>query len=150
MCASQYEAMDLLMYYDAKPCGFNGLFDSDVFSLVLKGYYPFKMFNELYKPGNCCAVETDERLYGCAAVNGNKAAVMLTHFYDGDDNAPAEDVLLKLSGFKGEKGVKASCYLLSSDRDLELVREETFRSESFASLINVELFGSYLVILEKL
>ena len=150
MCACQYEAMDLLMYYDAKPCGFNGLFDSDVFSLVLKGYYPFKMFNELYKLGHCCQVETDEHLYACAAVNGGKAALMLTHFYDDDDQLPAEEIKLNFSGFAGENGVKVFYYLLNKDRDMELIKEETITSDSFAPVIKADLFASYLVTFEKL
>ena len=137
------------MYYDTKPCGFNGLFDSDVFCDVLKGYYPFKMFNELYKLGTACAVVNDECIYTCAATNGDKAAVVLTHFTDEDDNAPACEVQLNLQGFIGNQGVKASYYVLDKNLDLELVKEEIFHLKNYTTVLKAELFTSYLILLEK-
>ena len=51
--------VDMLMYYDARPCGMNGLFNTDFVNECLKGYYPFRMFNELYKLGNSVEVTCD-------------------------------------------------------------------------------------------
>ena len=45
----QYLPLDMLMYYDARPCAMNGMFATDYVCDLLKGYYPFRMFNELYK-----------------------------------------------------------------------------------------------------
>ncbi|MBQ4086215.1 MAG: hypothetical protein IJC54_06560, partial [Clostridia bacterium] len=47
MSVCQSIPMDMLMYYDARPCGMNGMFSTDFICDCLKGYYPFRMFNEL-------------------------------------------------------------------------------------------------------
>lgn len=41
MCACQFVPLDMLMYYDARPCAMNGLFCTDWVCECLKGYYPF-------------------------------------------------------------------------------------------------------------
>lgn len=59
MCASQYTPVDMLMYYDAHPCCMNGLFCTDWVCENLKGYYPFRMFNELYKKEHSVSIKTE-------------------------------------------------------------------------------------------
>jgi hypothetical protein len=54
---SQYEPVDMLMYYDARPCGMNGMFNTDMVCEKLKGYYPFYMFNQLYKLDEAVALD---------------------------------------------------------------------------------------------
>ena len=51
MCTCQKLPLDMLMYYDARPCGMNGMFSTDFVCDRLKGYYPFYMFNALYQLG---------------------------------------------------------------------------------------------------
>ena len=51
MCAAQNSPVDMLMYYDARPCVFNGLFDFYTYD-KLKTYYVFKMFKYLREDGN--------------------------------------------------------------------------------------------------
>ncbi len=149
MCACTYVPIDMLMYYDARPGRMNGLFNSDLVCDILKGYYPFKMFNELYKLDNAVAVENDENLLSAAAVSENKAAIIFTHFCD-DDATPTETVKLNMKGFCSKNGVKASYYLLDWNNDLELVKEEVLSGEDFATVLNSELYSSYLVVLEKI
>ncbi len=136
------------MYYDARPCGMNGMFNSDYVCDLLKGYYPFKMFNELYKLDNCAEVTCDDHMYACAAASENKAAFIFTHFCD-NDSTSAEDVKINCEGFASEQGVKATYYLLSEDKDLEFVREEVFTGDAYTTLLHAGLFHSYLVVLEK-
>lgn len=149
MCQSQKSSIDMLMYYDARPCGMNGMFNTDLVCKCLKGYYPFKMFNTLYQLKESAMVQYDGTLYACAASNGEKAAVVLTNYCDNDDT-PAAETMLDISGFMGANGVKASYYLLDETHDLKLVREEQFRGESFSAALTVPLFSSYLVTLEKI
>ena len=59
MCMSQYEALDNLMFYDARPCGMNSLFSTDFVFERLKGYYPFYMFNQLYGLDRAVEVERE-------------------------------------------------------------------------------------------
>lgn len=149
MCACSYVDIDMLMYYDARPCGMNGMFSTDFVCDCLKGYYPFKMFNELYKLNNTVAVENDANLLSAAAVSEDKAAIVFTHFCDNDET-PTEKVKLNMQGFGGENGVKASYYLLDWKKDLELVKEEILSGDNFATVLESELYSSYLVVLEKI
>lgn len=149
MCACQYAPIDMLMYYDARPSAMNGMFNTDWVCDLLKGYYPFKMFNELYKLGGCSKVESDQNLFACAAEDGNKAVLVVTHFCD-DVATSAEEVKVSFEGFVGSNGVKASYYLLDGDKNLELVKEEVFSGERYSTVLRTELYSSYLVVLEKI
>ncbi|MBR7137142.1 MAG: hypothetical protein IKC99_03695 [Clostridia bacterium] len=149
MCLEQYEDLELLMYYDARPCGMNGLFSTDLVCDRLKGYYPFQMFNELYKLDCAVAVETDAQLYAVAAKGETRAAAMLVHYAD-DDATPAKTVKLDLSGFSAPNGVKIAYSLLDATHDSDLTREEIFTGESFSAILELPLFGVYLVELEAL
>ncbi len=59
MCVAQASALNNFMYYDARPCTMNGMFHTDFLS-SLKGYYPFKMFGELYRMGENVPVNYTE------------------------------------------------------------------------------------------
>jgi len=85
MCKSQNEGLiDMLMYYDARPSAYNGLFDFYTYE-PLKGYYAFKMFNELYSLKNACyCVVEGENIYAAAAMQENKKAVLISYFTDDD------------------------------------------------------------------
>lgn len=140
----QYLPLDLLMYYDARPCAMNGLFDTDIVSERLKGYYIFRMFNELYKLGNCVETESKgEYIYACAAKNEEKAAVMVTYYSDKDE-AENEEVRVDLSGIKGGK---VKVYRHDNEHDMELVREEEIAKDG-SVVLDMPLFGTYLLIAE--
>lgn len=124
MTAAQQSELDMFMYYDARPCDYNGLFDG-CFDLR-KGYYSFRTFNELYKLKTETATTTDDdALYALAASDGDKQAVMLTYFDDNDD-ALSREVCLSLKGIAGLTDVKF--YLLDKDSDMALVKEELVSS----------------------
>ena len=104
------------MYYDARPSGFNGMFDR--FNKPLKGYYPFKMFNELYKMENSSFVESDDKdILLVAASDGEKSARMIVYYTDGEDTALAKEVKLDLKG--GAKAYKH--YLIDEDHTNDLI-----------------------------
>ncbi len=122
MLACQNEPIDMLMYYDARPCGMNGLW-TEVFYEKRKGYYSIYAFNKLYRLGTNVKVENDsENLYIAAAKNDSEAAVMISHFND-DDNAFSLDFKLDLSGFDGKT---MEYYLLDENHNLELVKEQAY------------------------
>lgn len=96
MCAAQESVIDMLMYYDARPCKFNGLFDFYTLD-PLKGYYPFLWFGGFYD-GYESAKRTDEseNLYALCGVNREgKRRVMAVH-YNKDDDIPAKQVRFDL------------------------------------------------------
>ncbi len=142
MCACQNLPLDMLMYYDARPCGMNGMFAPFQYNVCLKGYYPFKMFNELYKLGTAVKAETQgDNLYSCAAVGESGSAVMLAHFND-DDEVPAKEVTLELKEFAGKT---ATVYLLDETHDMEPVWKETYFANTATLHLNIPNFSTYLI-----
>ncbi len=91
MTACQELRVDMLMYYDARPCAFNGLFDFYTYR-PLKGYYPFLIFNDLYRKGTQIAVDgTEDELYAVAAKGKDGSiAAMITYFAAPEITAPKQ------------------------------------------------------------
>ncbi len=130
MCVGQNSPLDMLMYYDARPCGFNGLWTPYTYER-LKGYYPFVAFNTLYKLGTNVKAESEaENVYIAAAKNEEEAAVMIVHF-DDDDTSGGVEVKLDLSGFDGKI---MEYYLLDEEHDLEKVEEKVYAESDVISL----------------
>ena len=141
----QYEPLDMLMYYDARPCGMNGMFSTDMVCDKLKGYYPFYMFNQLYRLGEAVkTVSDDGAIYACAAANDNEAAVMVTHYSD-DDTKESVEVAVDLSGFGGAEGSEIEYYLLDENRDAELVGKATYFGDRFIPMFTMTNLSTYLI-----
>ena len=84
MLRGQHSSIDMLMYYDARPCAFNGLFSPYVYD-VLPSYHALCMFSDLYALGEQIRVECDdEEVVVVGATNGETSALMLS-FYTNDD-----------------------------------------------------------------
>ena len=151
MCACQMLPVDMLMYYDARPTTWNGLFDlNQLGKVTTTAYFTFPMFNELYKLGTyveCGSDDTDA--FVCAAKNENEAAVVLTHYNDDDSTAP-KFIRLDITGLSFENGVEAEIYLLDSDHDLTLIQKAVVYSDRFIWEPNVPNFTCYLIKLKKL
>lgn len=95
MAEAQKSSMNMLMYYDARPCTFNGLFDFYTLK-PLKGYYPFLWYGMLYGRREIRAVEAPEHIYSlCGVDEQGKTLTLLTH-YDENDGAAAKTVRLDL------------------------------------------------------
>ena len=108
----------MLMYYDARPCGMNGMFDTDYFT-PLKGYYPFVMFNNLYKLGTAVEADGDcDNVYAVAAKGDDGMGIMLSYFSEADDDTDGKILLDIKNGAE-----KYEMYLLDKDHDNELVGE---------------------------
>lgn len=149
MCGSQYQPLDLLMYYDARPCAMNGLFATDMVCERLKGYYPFRMFNALVKCGMSVeATSDDDTLYVCAAKGETSAAVLLTHF-DDNESAEARKVKLSLADMAFDTPVKLSYYILDETHDEEILREEILTGKTAAVYLTIPNYTSYLIRIEK-
>ena len=148
MCAAQKSKLDMFMYYDARPCSYNGMFDTDFYQ-PLKGYYPFKMFNKLYTLGTGVAAESDEAdIYVCAAKNAGEAAVLLSYYEDAE---PSDGYVRTATvAFDGiEAGIEATVtvYLLDETHDCEPVSSElvTFSGTPFEWQLSLPLFTTVLV-----
>ena len=86
-------AIDMLMYYDARPCGMNGLFDMYTYR-PLKGYFTFYTFANIYELKNEVESSTDDKdLYVVASRDGEKKRIMATYYAE-DDNKGARRVTI--------------------------------------------------------
>ncbi len=143
MCAGQANPVDMLMYYDARPCVMNGMFKNETYE-CLKPYYAFVMFDALAQLGTYVPAEYGD-IYGCTATDEKDYAVMLTYYND-DDNAEEKEVKVDFKNASGK--FKASYYVLDEEHDLTLMREEIFASENFSAYLKMPLNASVLIKLE--
>ena len=115
MIAGQSAPVDMLMYYDARPSNWNGIFDR--FYGPLKTYFVFKCWAKLAELGKCIEVDTQEKigLFALGAAKNGKTGVLLARFFD-DDALPGElpvTFTLKKGDLRGAK-----LYLLDAAHDL--------------------------------
>lgn len=143
MCAGQKSKLDMMMYYDARPCTWNGMFD--YYELQpLKGYYPFKMYSQLYEMGECVSAVSNETCVYCVAAEGDKSAGLMVTYYMDDDGAGEKDLWIKFDNF-AQKGAVVEYYLLDENHDMELVRSEKVNSDSFTSNLTMSLYSTYFI-----
>lgn len=103
MLSAQNAPIDMLMYYDARPCVLNGMWDFYTME-PLKGYYPFLMFSELYNLGNAAVVDNAVKdIKAVAAVSEAGQAVMLSYYSDDDESTEVKEFELALSGMTSDK-----------------------------------------------
>lgn len=141
MCAGQASDMDMLMYYEGRPCMFCGLFDS--YYEPQKPYYAFLMFKDVKNLGKW--VKSDygkDGIYYCAATNNKESAIILTNYSDVDDT-PAKEVTLKIENINNCK--KIEYYLLDETHDNELVKTEEITSTTAEIKLNIDLFSTFLI-----
>lgn len=118
MSACQYEPVDMLMYYDARPCGMNGLFSMYNYS-VLKGYYPIKTWGEMAVLGNACEVSNGiPGIYAAAAVDGNGKSITMISYYNDNDKASPLTFPVEAAGTNQEMFTE---YLLDGEHHAEEV-----------------------------
>ena len=135
----------MLMYYDARPCGMNGMFDTDTLR-PLKGYYAFRAFRELRELGTSLSQDNyaEDGIYYTAATNGTDHAAVFTHYDDSDaDDVATKEVEITFAG-NGRK-VRADVYVLDGERDLVKTRSEVFSGEEFTLFTEMPIHTSLLV-----
>ncbi len=148
MAVGQKSRLDMLMYYDARPTIWNGMFND--FNERMKQYYPFYFFNKLYAMGSETesTVEGDN-IYAVAAKgeNGKKGFFIVS--YNDDDNADSKVIYkAEISGL-GERS-KVSFYLLDSSHDGELVKEEIITVGVYCPILNVEKNSLFYIEIEEI
>ena len=98
MCIMQNNPdVDMLMYYDARPTAFNGLWDMYTYG-ELKGYYAFYTFANLYDLGTQVQSSSDDdNVYVVAASNGEKTGAIVTYYAE-NDNENGKNVEIEIEG----------------------------------------------------
>ena len=104
MLKCQNEPVDMIMYYDARPSAWNGLFSMYVHSETFKTYESVCQFSELYKlVGQVECIAEDETLGAVAASDGKRGALMISYYTDDDSEKTAKTVDISLSGLDVKK-----------------------------------------------
>ena len=97
MVACQCSPVDILMYYDARPSVWNGLWD--FYSLKpLKGYYPFLMWAKFRELGSCCRIVPEERKVGVFAAAGTNGWAAAIYRFDEKPGAEPLPLTIKVAG----------------------------------------------------
>ncbi|MBR3691912.1 MAG: hypothetical protein IKL89_04365 [Clostridia bacterium] len=133
MIRAQNNPIDMLMYYDAQPGVWNGLFNYYTLRPE-KTYYAFLFFNRLYRLGKALPTACgDEGLYALAATDGaGTFGMMLAHH-----GAPGGEVLPELPA-----GSRFAIRLLDESHNGEAVGEISAGESLFvpeASVIYLEM-----------
>lgn len=117
MSEAQHSTIDMLMYYDARPCLWNGLFDFYTLQ-PLKGYYPMKWYGMFYdmKSEILCEDKIDNIYTLCGCDENEKTLSVITYYTDDDENAADKTFTVDF----GRKGAY-EIYLLDNDHDAELI-----------------------------
>jgi hypothetical protein len=120
MCTGQDSPLDMLMYYDARPSVFNGLFDFYTYD-PLKSYYAFLAWSKLAKLGTQFYLDTHDKygIYAIGATDGNRrAAILISRYFESDELPGSLRLSVNLSGLQMKA---AKLYLLDGNHDLEPV-----------------------------
>ncbi len=122
----QNAPVDMLMYYDAQPGIFNGLFDYYT-QKPLPAYYVFLAFDKLRKIGNQVkAVSYDKEIYVLAAKNEEKKAFFIAYY-------PWKKNFFKQKPRKNKKislfvdAGKCACYILDKKHNLCRTNDVVFQ-----------------------
>jgi len=144
MTSCQYEPVDMLMYYDARPCEMNGLFATDYVWERLKGYFSLYMFNKLYMQNTAVKVNIEGGDIYAAAAKGDEKLLMFTYYINNFSESSKKTELV----FKNvcpEKRVTLEYYCLDEDHDAELIKTESFSSSDFSVVIDLPVYATYLL-----
>ena len=149
MCALHPEKLDMLMYYDARPCGFNGIFET-TFLEPLKGYYSFLAWSRLLDLGTAYKTENGEHLYSIGASDGRDAAILCTYFNQ-DDGICGKTVRLEVRGLPSPAGGKYRLELCSIDaeHDMDAIASYTFDTADFDLTLDMPPYTTYYITVKK-
>ncbi|MCQ2385786.1 MAG: hypothetical protein MJ078_03825, partial [Clostridia bacterium] len=139
MSVAHTRNLSMLMYYDARPCGMNGIFDTDTL-VPLSTYYTFLAYRQLRRLGKYVPTLQDfeNGVYSCAATDGEKGSVMFTRFAESDEEA--EETVLRLS-LQSDFALPylVRVYVTDKDNAAALWKEEVISSPDAALYIKAPL-----------
>lgn len=157
MCVSQASPLDMLMYYDARPCAMNGMFDSNTFE-PLKPYYPFYIFSDLKEMGSYVKPYGNAKnIYSCGAKGDKSSGIMLTYFSDNDDGywkdepiaEKSKEITLNIVNPYPGKKVKVTLSVTDNEYNNAPIRGEEFSSDTFEVKLVAELYSVYYINIQE-
>ncbi len=114
LCTAEDLPIDKMMYYDARPCGFCGLFKAFTYERY-KTFYAFTLFNKVYGERHRVKAESDDGDIYVLAAKDEKCAGIIT-YYTFDEAAEKKQITLDI-------GSLARLYLLDKDHDAQYLGE---------------------------
>ena len=135
------EKLDMMMYYDGRPCVFNGLYET-TYLTPLKTYYVFDAYRQLYELGDAVKCEFDDNVYAIAATNGNSSALLFTYFTEADN---AMDKLVEVELKSMKKGADFELYILDEDKDMKLIGKDKCKTEEAALKLTLKPYTTYFI-----
>lgn len=113
---SQYNSIDMLMYYDTRPSCFNGVFDFYT-CRPLKGYYPLYWYGKFYDYEYAVKSENViDDIYSICGVDKNGKVMAVITYYTDNDEADNKQVKIDF-GKSGDFEI----YLLDDKHTNELI-----------------------------
>lgn len=149
MISGQNSKINHMMYYDARPCDFNGMFDP-VFKTPLKGYYPFLMYGELYNLGNQIEAKSDDdTVYVISSKDDNEIGIMITYFDDDDEAIKNKTIDIYIDGLENEGDKKIQYYILDENHDMELYREDITSANCLHTYLDTSIYSTWFIRITK-
>ncbi len=144
MAVGQSSRVDHMMYYDAMPGTWNSMFDT-YFLTPMKGYYPFKMFGQMYRMGEQISAASDDNdVYAVAARGDGMMGVMATYF-DNDDNAPEKEMTVVLDHLPADGMKTVEYYLLDAEHDMVLYRTDRTTAGQLQTVLPLGLYTTWYI-----
>ncbi len=97
MAVGQNSPLDMMMYYDARPCNFNGLFMTATLE-PMAAYYSLYFFNKLYRQNIQTQALSDDRDIFAVSAKNDKEYIMLTYYNDDDAHTSKKNLSIKING----------------------------------------------------
>lgn len=143
LCVAAASPVDMLMYYDARPCAMNGFFGRIVTEL-LATYYPYCDFNVMRRTGPRVETDCDDPdIYALAVTGEGENHVLLTYYNDNDDS-PEKEVTVR---FDVRCACEIKCYLTDEGRGEEEIRCVTAAAGPVALTLPAKLFDIYHIVI---
>ena len=145
MICGQKSKLEHMMYYDARPCTWNGMFDSDLLT-PLKGYYPFLIYGEMYENMNTEVFSSsdDEHIYCLASKGRGECALFLTYF-DDEDDASDKEVVIDLKNMKKDKTKTIEFRIIDKDNNNDIFRVDETQSENIKVKFNIKPYTTIYI-----
>lgn len=140
MCALQNAPLDMLMYYDLRPCtSYNGAFSAYTFD-PQPPYYALYYWSQLAALGSQVKAEVSGKdIYGCAASDGKTVRVLLANYNDAEGQCIHGKVRVNVPGVSG----RCRC-LITDGSHMNVSRELPVRK----GRVSVTLDSYSIVLLE--
>lgn len=143
LCACQDAPVDMLMYYDARPCGFNGLWDAML--EPRKGYWAYYAWSKLAALGMQVTAEKvglGEDIYAVAATDASrgKVGIFVVRYLEASDDEFVHGPKPVTVSLAGGSLAGATCHLTDTPMTYSQFDPETDPDGSLVFMLEPQSF----------